>query len=60
MPVQNTGEVSYKRCGEGLSQWALYGHQTAKNQHSCPPKLLGIMNSFELIRGHVHTYMNGN
>ena len=36
----------------------LYRRQTAEKQHSWPPRLLDITNSFELIRGHARTYEN--
>ena len=38
----------------------LYGRKIAEKQHSWPPKLLGITNSFELKRGCARTYVNGN
>ena len=38
----------------------LYGCQTAEKQHSLPPRLLDIMNSFELKRGYARAYTNEN
>ena len=41
----------------------LYGRQIAKKQHSWPPRLSGITNSFELKRGralHTRTKMKSS
>ena len=38
----------------------LYGRQIAEKQHSWPPRLLGITNSFELKRVCARTYVNKN
>ena len=38
----------------------LYGRQITEKQHSWPPRLSGIINSFKLTRGCACTYANKN